>query len=209
MHNGIPADDSGNDTLAWQALLYASGELEGEPETSFEERLGADQSARDALCQAVQLTMALGDQVPVRPNPAYRQRVKQRLREKPSFWYGLTGRRTYRGHPALWGGLGAAAAVLLMLGLGQATPLFQTAPAPTIAAPTPPNPDPTPVEHGTAVATLEEANTWAELSNRDHLEKARAEEFRRKNRAQELQRLVKPKNEDRRHRLLGNPATKY
>ena len=45
------------------------------------------------------------------PRPAYRQRVRQRLRPT-GWWRRLTRRRTYHGHPALWSGLGAAAALM-------------------------------------------------------------------------------------------------
>jgi hypothetical protein len=51
--------NAGDDALALQALLYASGELEEAEAAEFEERLAADQTARDALCQAVQLTETL------------------------------------------------------------------------------------------------------------------------------------------------------
>ena len=80
MRDGDTLGDGGGESLALQALLDASGELDAGQATVFEERLGTDQSAREALCQAVQLTLALEGHAPSRPNPAYRERVRQRLR---------------------------------------------------------------------------------------------------------------------------------
>lgn len=197
------------DTLAMQALLYASGELDEAQVAAFEQRLGEDQSVREALCQAVQMTLALQGQVLARPHPAYRERVRQRLRARPPWWQVLVGKRAYRGHPAVWSGMGAAAAVLLMIGLGQFPHLDAVPRSSTpIAVQPPPADEPAIADIGVAVATLEEANTWAELKNSDHLEKARSEEVRRKNRAQELRDLVKNKSDDRRNRVLGKPSAR-
>lgn len=210
MREDKAASETPCDPLALQALLYASGELEGAQGKAFEQRLGEDQSAREALCQAVQMTLALQGRVPARPNPAFRERVRQRLRARQPWWQTLVGKRAYRGHPAVWSGLGAAAAVLLMISLGQVPHLHpgsHPVATPTVVQP-PPGEEPAPAESGVAVATLEEANTWAELNNSDHLEKARSEEVRRKNRAQELQRLVKNKSDDRRNRVLGKPSAR-
>src|SRR5262249_53765047 len=97
--------------LALQALLYAGGELPDADAATFERRLADDQSARDALVQAVQLAQ-LAQQL--RPDPAYRQRVRQRLRSRPGLWQALVGKRSYRGHPLLWAVAGAVAAALLV-----------------------------------------------------------------------------------------------
>jgi hypothetical protein len=206
MRETAPALEPG-DVLALQALLYASGELEGEPCAAFEARLGQDQAARDALCQAVSMTLALERGTPLLPDPAYRERVRQRLAGR-RFWPALFGKRTYRGHPALWSVLGAAAALLLAVGLGQFT--TPEAPAPmtiqVVAVPVV-VPEEQPAEFFASIPTPEEAQTWAELTNRDHLEKAREEEVRRRNRVQDLQ-LLKNKNDDRRHRILSNAGSK-
>jgi hypothetical protein len=103
--------------LTFQALLYVSGELPGAATTAFETRLGEDQAARDALCQAVQLAHAAPGGLTPRPDPAYRQQVHQRLRPRRGLWPWLTGKRLYRGHPLVWSALGAAAAVLLLVGI--------------------------------------------------------------------------------------------
>lgn len=203
------AGETAGDALALQALLYASGELDEAQLPDFEQRLGEDQGARDALCQAVQMTLALKGQLPARPNPAYRERVRQRLQTRQPWWQAVADKRAYRGHPALWSGLGAAAAVLLMIGLGQLThvgssPQVVVQPG---AIPVAPPKEPSPAENtAVAAATPEEAHTWAELTNSNHLEKAHNEEARRKNRAEELQRLVKNKADDRRNRVLGKSA---
>src|SRR5262245_56468906 len=102
MREDKSANEYACDTLALQALLYASGELEGAQLSAFEQRLGEDQSTREALCQAVQMTLALKSHWPTRPSPAYRERVRQRLRGRQPWWQALTGKRSYRGHPAVW-----------------------------------------------------------------------------------------------------------
>ncbi len=205
MRDDSAHEEISSEPLALQALLYASDELPDEQLAAFEERLGSDQAARDALCQAVQLTLTLEGQAPRGPDPAYRERVRLRLRGRRPFWQVLTGKRSYRGHPAVWSGLGAAAAVLLMLTLGRSEPSAAPVPIP-VAVPTL-APGEEPPEAVAAGTTLEEAKTWAELSNRSHLEKARDEELRRKNRVEELQRIVKTKNDERRSRLLGKPRS--
>jgi hypothetical protein len=111
--------DSGGVTLAFQALLYASGEMEVADTADFEARLEADQTARDALCQAVQMTYPQAALGTLKPNPAYRDRVRQRLQPRNGFWRWFTGRRFYHGHPLVWSILGAAAALVVMLSLPQ------------------------------------------------------------------------------------------
>jgi hypothetical protein len=105
--------------LAFQALLYASGEMDGTEARAFEARLGEDQAARDALCHAVHLShpeAALGT---LRPNPAYRSRIHAQVRNQRGFWHWLAGRRSYRGHPFAWTGLGVAATLLIAFASGQ------------------------------------------------------------------------------------------
>ncbi|OAI48374.1 hypothetical protein AYO44_07305 [Planctomycetaceae bacterium SCGC AG-212-F19] len=106
----LPAED-----LVLQAMLYASGELDAEQNAAFEQRLSDDQAARDALCKAVELT-ALPGQEPSEPDPAYRSRVRHRLRQRRRHRRGLSGddSSVYQ-HPAFWSVLGAAIAVLFMV----------------------------------------------------------------------------------------------
>src|SRR5262245_40467052 len=101
--------------LALQALLYATGELDAPEEAAFEQRLGEDQQAREALCQAVRLSSSLAGRRVTGPGPAYRQRVQSRLRRVRGAWGWLVGRHPYRGHPLVWIAVGAVAAVVLLL----------------------------------------------------------------------------------------------
>src|SRR5213080_840229 len=109
MRDAPDPPDSGEpcEPLAFQALLYASEGLAEADAAAFERRLAEDQAAREALAQAVPLALALRGQAVSSPNPVYRSRVRRRLLPRPP-----------RVHPAVWTGLGAAAAVLVMLGLG-------------------------------------------------------------------------------------------
>jgi hypothetical protein len=182
--------------LALLALLYAGAELDPERSTAFERLLGQDQAAREALALAAQLSRSPA--TPSRPDPAYRRRARARLR--PSWWRRLIGPRSYRGHPLLWSGLGAAAALVLTL------------PLPRLAPPDPPPPPDNLVaqafpgaheaRQGQPAAVGEMARTWATLNNHDHLSRAVAEEQRRRSRSEE-RRL--PRAEDRRSRLAGPP----
>lgn len=165
--------------LVLQALLYAGGELDDRESAAFEARLAEDQSAREALAHAVQLTHTV--EQPARPDPAWRERVRQRL-AGPTLWQRLVGKRSYRGHPALWTGMGAAAAVLLMLVTSHPV----TAPAPLAH------------EEKSAPPSAEVADVWADLHTTDHVEKARADENRRKNRSED-RRLAR--SDDRRGKL--------
>jgi anti-sigma factor RsiW len=176
--------------LAVQALLYASGGLAEADAAAFERRLAEDQASREALAQAVPLALALRGQAVSPPNPAYRARVRQRLLP-----------RRFRGHPAFWAGLGAAAAVLVMLGLG-AVPRLPPQPPPVL-------PDslqgarPPGGETDKASVTAE---VWAELQNPEHLLKAHDEEMRRRGRAEERGHGFKA--EQRRGRTFGNSNSK-
>jgi hypothetical protein len=69
--------DSAFDGFLPQALRYLAGELGPEAARAFEERLGCDPAAQDALCQAVRLTQ---EPTVAMPNPRYRRRVRRRLR---------------------------------------------------------------------------------------------------------------------------------
>lgn len=174
----MPEDHLSDDALAMEALLYASGELEGGQQLAFEQRLSTDQAAREALCQAVQLAQALTGQKPAVPGRSYRGQVRERL------WQPRPGR--YRGHPLLWLAAGAAAAVLAMLGLGLPETQAPSQPPPLVQAVPANRPE---IETGDPMLAV--ATYWAELSNNDRLEKDRTEEARRKLR---LEDRVRPAN---------------
>lgn len=185
--------------LALQAFLYASAELDDPEREVFERLLGQDQAAREALAQAVQLSLSAAGPAP-RPDPAYRQCVRDRLR--PSWWRKLLGRRTYRGHPLLWAGLGAAAAVLLALTAGPWLGLFPAAQEKVIVVQAPPKE--TPAEERPAPGG-ETAQLWVDLNNHEHLSRALAEANRRKNRSED-RRLVR--GDERRPRKTDHPPTR-
>lgn len=117
--------------LAVTALRYAAGAMPPAEAEQFETRLADDQSARDALAEAVRLSAAAsGAPVPT-PDPMVRRAVAERLH--PTWLSRLFPRRPYRGHPAVWAGLGgggaAAVAVTLALGVsGRTEPTFAEAP---------------------------------------------------------------------------------
>jgi anti-sigma factor RsiW len=93
--------------LGTQALLYANGEMEPDAAADFERRLGEDQTAREALAQAVALSRTLIQVSAVRPTSDYRAEARRRLLPPQS--------RTQRGHPVLWMLAGAALAILMLL----------------------------------------------------------------------------------------------
>lgn len=183
-----------DDNLASQAFLYAGGELDETEEHSFEQRLAEDQAARDALCQAVELHNDLAGLAALAPPRAYRQKVRARLAQRPGVWSRIVGRRVYRGHPAVWASVGAAAAILLMFGWQPAQPPrepVQLAVTPTAALP----------QADRNQDTAEIATVWSELSNNEHLSRARDDQHRRRARsedrrplrtAQRVNRLLSP-----------------
>ena len=184
-------DNPEGDALALRALLYASGELDAAEAAAFEERLGTDQEAREALAVAAQLAHAVPGEPAPRPDPAYRARVRERLASHGP-WRWLTARRYYPGHPAVWAAGGAcAAALLIAVGLWVRSPNPGPAPAtglpPVAQAPAAPKGEavvqapellPAPRERNGFVA--ETALAWAELGNSDHLQKTLDDEARRK-----------------------------
>src|SRR5262245_900315 len=193
MREGHSPRDAGGE-VSLGPSLYVTGELDPAEAAEFEHRLGQDQSARDALCQAVQLSATLNRLSTVQPNPAYRERVRERLRQR-SCWSWLFGRRSYRGHPAIWSAGGAAAAVLLVIGLAQL-------PAALITQPHPPLPEPRkvveeepvpalPAELPQLAATHDIAARWADLHDTSRVTRAHDEEMRRKQRSDD--RLRSPK----------------
>jgi hypothetical protein len=182
---------NGDANVAWQAFLYASGELDEKQALAFEDRLGNDQAAREALSMAAQLAVLPGLSPPLRPNPDYRDVVHLRLKHREDGSVRILSRRAYRGHPLLWGLVGAAAAVLIMVGLGQAgvqIPIGLASKASVAQVPVPQ----VDVDEDATVPSLEAANVWAEISQSDHLLKAHGDELRRKTRSAEWHRLVNP-----------------
>lgn len=123
MRDSTPHADFPED-LALLALLYSSGELEGEEAAKFEARLAVDQEARDAVAQAVQLSLtAAGERCA--PDAAWREETKRRLLQRASLWQRMAGPRVYRGHPAVWSIFGALAASLV-LSLMPAPPMHDS-----------------------------------------------------------------------------------
>ena len=177
------SDASGDGQLAWQALLYAGGELEGAEEAAFELRLAGDQALREALCQATRMLGALESRAPLSPSPGYRQAVRAELRPSMSLWQRLKAPQAYPGHPFLWGLAGAAASLLIMVGLGRLSEMSSNKP-------------PSPVQPGAIqsgathltkpesqyASLAETADIWAAMHPSDHLSKAHDEEARRRSR---------------------------
>lgn len=111
---GPPADAE----LSLAALRYAAGEMTPADAEAFEARLADDQTARDALAEAVRLSAAASGAPAPSPDPLVRQAVAERLH--PTLLSRLFPRRPYRGHPMAWAGLGGgvAAAVAVTVALG-------------------------------------------------------------------------------------------
>lgn len=165
------------------ALLYAAGELEQAEAAEFEKRLADDQAAREALAQAVYLARSLAGQQPPTPDPAYRAEVRRRLRP-PGFWRRLLAPRLYPGHPALWTGVGAAAAIAFTLAVMHAPESRGRDPIPVPIAVERPEPAAVPRPADTTSAA-DVAKVWAALHNSEHLARAREEEIRRRGRAED------------------------
>jgi hypothetical protein len=152
------------------ALLYANGELDGPALDDFERCLAADQSARDALCQAVELAATLSGRAPRQPSAAYRHSVRCRLMPGGG-WGWLSRRRLYRGHPVFWAFAGAAAAAIFFVAWPARAPEAPRPPAADVVRTVAPQDEPsqpaTPLEA--------EASVYTELSNFNHLASTVAE----------------------------------
>jgi len=111
MNKSLRSQDLWVDSLVFQALLYTNGELERDEAASFEQLLSEQQAAREAVARAVHLAQALNNELKTGPDRAYRQRVRELLRPRRSFWSWLT---RHRGR-FVCSGVGAVAAVLLVL----------------------------------------------------------------------------------------------
>lgn len=168
-----------NEPLALEAtaLRYAARMLTPPESAAFEARLAGDQSARDALSEAVRLSAAALKQDAPSPARSFRRLVRNRLmsRMNPLAWVGL--------------GAGAVAAAALFavqvadhpMAPAVATAVQPPAPAPTAQLPPAPvarheEPEPAPAEH--ADDMLKAAEIWAELSTTDHVERTHDDEAR-------------------------------
>jgi hypothetical protein len=185
-------------TLSFQALLYAGGELDEEDSKVFEQRLADDQTARDALCQASQVLESGHSQNPLGPDPGYRQKVLLQLSGGSNFWEKFFAIRPQRGHPLLWGLCGAAAALLLLVGFEK----YEAGQVKNAESPALGTPNESISTQALGIQELgplaETADIWADMHPSDHLLKARDDEVRRRVRALERSRLLK--YEERRNR---------
>jgi anti-sigma-K factor RskA len=167
------------------AFLYACGEMDAGETRDFERRLAEEQPIREALCRAVELMRTLEGLAPLAPLPSYRQRVRQRLGSIGAWRRWLGQRQSYRGHPALWSGLGAAAALLVVLAFSPNW-LIKEQPEPPaepmVKEQSPTREKETPREVSATLSTIEVAETWASLPNNEHLTRALQEENRRRDR---------------------------
>jgi hypothetical protein len=118
--------------LSWTALRYVAGELDPAEGEQFEARLGADQSARDAVTEAVRLSaVASGLPVPS-PDPLVRSATLEKL--NPTWASRFFPRRPYRGHPLAWAAIGGGVTVAVVATI---LPYLATVPAVAPASPTP------------------------------------------------------------------------
>jgi len=183
------------DNLDALALLYANGEMDATQAAHFERLLGEDQRAREALCQAVELSRTL-DGLPVpAPDPAFRARVRALLLPQGTVAR-LTGRR-YRGHPLAWAAAGAAATFLAFVLTNSLRAPAPPHPEQAQAAPTAPAGVP-----AAAPDLRETALIWSEIPKHERMDRLREEEQRRRSRGDDV-RLVR--NEERPNRLSPEP----
>jgi hypothetical protein len=171
------------------ALRYAAGDLTPDEAAGFEARLAEEQGARDALAEAVRLSAQAIGQAPPAPHPSFRALLRARL-----------SLRAYGGSPLAWTGLGGAAvAACALLGLALAgqdgpRPAHDPAAAPALvhsaprAEPHEQAAEPAPDEYPVAAAADPHsvAETWADLSDHQGVEKARADERRMRHRVRDL-----------------------
>jgi hypothetical protein len=182
-------------TLQATALRYAAGDLSADEAASFEALLARDQSARDALAEAVRLSAAALGREPPGPDRSFRAAIRERLIGWCPAWL---RRRAYHGHPLVWAGLGASAvAACTVIGLVLADPdvpestppIAATAPA---VAPEPHDvvaiaiaPEPRADESADIEGGFTVAEIWAHLSTTDSVEKAHDDEQRWRQRLRE------------------------
>lgn len=175
------------------ALRYAARDLSPSQCEAFEARLADDQSARDALAEAVRLSAAAIGQHGPEPDRGFRALIRERVHGLTPNWL---ARHVYRGHPLAWAASGAAivaAATLVALQLSGPFPVAQDPPqSAASAAPTSPAPSDRILaarpDVGSATepvvaevsddSTRKAAELWAELSTPDHVEKTHEDEAR-------------------------------
>jgi hypothetical protein len=211
-----PAKSEAAAVLQAVALRYAAGDLPPSEAAAFESRLATDQTARDALGEAVRLSAAALGQSPPSPDNSLRASVRDRLL---GWWPGWLARRPYRGHPLAWAVMGAvtvAGATLMALSIPEQDIAHQQLPAATAPASGPMpsvevagtlpaeggrghepetvaiihvSRDPAAADGGAGSAECSNpsvAEIWAALSKPDHLEKAHEEEFRFRQKLKEM-----------------------
>ena len=172
------------------ALRYAARDLSPAQCEAFETRLAGDQSARDALAEAVRLSAAaLGRGLPL-PDRGLRSLIRERIQGVASSWL---ARRVYRGHPLAWAGIGAAivaAATVLGLELARTDSASNSAELPPVLAAIAPlsvpdsnrgsRPEEARASEAVAGEGLDDARTaaeiWADLSTPEHVEKTHDDE---------------------------------
>ena len=91
---------SSNSELALLALRYARGQLPPSEAAAFEQRLGEDQAAREAVAGAAVVAQACQTGTPAQPHPRYRMAVRRRLKDAA------------RPRLLVWAGIGALTVVL-------------------------------------------------------------------------------------------------
>jgi len=178
------------DCVQFQSLLYIAGELEGAELTQFEKRLGEDQEARDALCHAMGLTVALSGHKTFRPDPAYRAVVRKQLFPAKGFWQSWV--QPNWTHPAVWTATGA---LVLLVTLSLARPRSPLAGDRGVSSPVADAVQKSKHANNDESKDLpspEAATFWSELPNGEHLSKAREDDQRRKDRVQDFHNLSKP-----------------
>ena len=97
---------TGESTLLLRAIRYAAGELDPAVAESFENRLGGDSAAREALSEAVRLANRAANAVELKPDGLRKAAVAEKL--FPNWLSRFLPRRPYRGHPIAWLILGGA-----------------------------------------------------------------------------------------------------
>lgn len=121
MPDPTPRREFGPRALEATALHYAARDLSPEEAAAFEAQLAEDQTARDALAEAVRLSAAALGQEPPAPDRSFRALIRDRLRPLAGWCPGWLTRRAYRGHPLAWTGLGAwVVAAVAVVGLNLA-----------------------------------------------------------------------------------------
>jgi anti-sigma-K factor RskA len=166
------------DALSAIALRYAAGDLKPAECSAFEAQLATDQEARDALAEAIRLSAQALHQPPPAPDRTFRAAIRERLVGWTPVWL---RRRAYRGHPATWAIVGAAAvAACTVIGLaladrdGSVEKVVTTAPV-AVAVPA--------ASPGRDVALEPDdcdtvAEIWADLSTPERVEKRHDEELK-------------------------------